>query len=146
MFPSLPVHTLGVQWFSGAACRGESKRDMKRRRDALLSCPSLQPFHTRLASLGSASQKLPVPETNMLGVKLGARGRGRGRGRHNMKNFPQSFLALILLSAQVNGDRTDPHGGPIYPLEEKKHLIRLWDSRHLQQRHNSHNARATGNA
>lgn len=79
MFPLLPVHTLGVQWFNGAARRGESKRDMKRRRDALLSCPSLQPFHTTLASLGSASQKLPVPETNMLGVKLGARGRGRGR-------------------------------------------------------------------
>lgn len=46
---------------------------------------------------------------------------GRGRGHHSIENFHQFVLTteLILLCAQVNGDHTDPHGGPIYALEKK---------------------------
>lgn len=57
--------------------------DIKTLHDALLSYLSLQPFHTTLTSLRLAAQKLPVPGTNMLGVKLGQLGGGVEAPQHD---------------------------------------------------------------
>lgn len=122
IFPLLPVHTLSLHWFYVAACCSESKQSVTTWNLWVMLCfPAClcSLFTQRYRHFGLRARSCLRHRQTCWESKWGHG--GRGRGHHSIENFHQFVLTteLILLCAQVNGDHTDPHGGPIYALEKK---------------------------